>query len=75
MEELVEVFPNEMMASFWAGILQQEGILSVVKPQMGGYGMWGRDSFIPHALYVRPEHAARAQALLAESDETKEPHS
>jgi hypothetical protein len=64
MEELVEEFPNEMLAQLSAGILLQEGIHSVVKPRMGGYGMWGHDSFIPHGLYVMPDRAKEAKALL-----------
>ena len=71
-EERIEVFPNEMMARFWAGVLQEEGIPSVVKPQLGGYGMWGHDSFLPHGLYVTMEMAAQARELIAEGNE--EPH-
>ena len=65
MNELLEVFANEMLARFWAGLLESEGILSVVKPQLGGYGMWGHDSFIPHGLYVRTGQAEEAKAILA----------
>jgi hypothetical protein len=50
MEDLLEVYPNEMLAHFWADVLRQEGIKSMVKPQNAGYGAWGRDSFIPYAL-------------------------
>lgn len=68
MEELVEVYPNEMLAQLWAGILDQEGIRSMVKPQYGGYGAWGRDVFIPHALYVLGENIDRARAIIKEID-------
>ncbi len=64
METLVEVFPNEVIAQFWVGVLRGEGIRSMVKPQMGGYGMWGHDSFIPHGLYVLPQDLVQARALL-----------
>ena len=65
MNELLEVFENEMLARFWAGVLESEGILSMVQPQMGGYGMWGHDSFIPHGLYVGRERADEARAIVA----------
>ena len=62
------MFPNEMIARFWVGVLLEEGIHSMVKPRMGGYGMWGHDSFIPHGLYVMEGDLAGARALMAESD-------
>ena len=65
MSELLEVFENEMLARFWAGVLEGEGIPSMVQPQMGGYGMWGHDSFIPHGLYVPGTQAADARAIVA----------
>ena len=64
MNELLEVFDNEMLARFWAGVLESEGIPSMVQPQMGGYGMWGHDSFIPHGLYVTGERAEQARAIV-----------
>ena len=64
MNELLEVFGNEMLARFWAGVLEGEGIPSMVQPQMGGYGMWGHDSFIPHGLYVSSARAAEARAIV-----------
>ena len=66
----MQVFPNEMMASFWSGVLREEGIGTVMKPLMGGYGMWGHDSFIPHGLYTITELVDRARQLLAEGDDT-----
>ena len=65
MSELLEVFENEMLARFWAGVLEGEGIPSMVQPRMGGYGMWGHDSFIPHGLYVPVKQAAEARAIVA----------
>ena len=64
MNELLEVFANEMLARFWEGVLEAEGIPSMVQPQMGGYGMWGHDSFIPHGLYVSGERAEEARAIV-----------
>ena len=70
MNELLEVFENEMLARFWAGVLESEGILSMVQPQMGGYGMWGHDSFIPHGLYVSGTQADEAREIVASQRET-----
>ena len=69
MNELLEVFENEMLARFWAGVLESEGIPSMVQPRMGGYGMWGHDSFIPHGLYVSRKQAAEARAIVASQRE------
>ena len=69
MRELLEVFENEMLARFWAGVLESEGIPSMVQPRMGGYGMWGHDSFIPHGLYVNGEQAEEARAIVASQRE------
>ena len=63
-EALVAVFPNELIAGFWVGVLEQKGIPSLVKPQMGGYGMWGHDSFIPHGIYVLQERLDDARDIL-----------
>ena len=65
MNALLEVFDNEMLARFWAGVLESEGIPSMVQPRMGGYGMWGHDSFIPHGLWVTRERAEEARAIIA----------
>ncbi len=67
--ELLEVFENEMLARFWAGVLESEGIPSMVQPRMGGYGMWGHDSFIPHGLYVNGEQAKEAREIVASQRE------
>ena len=72
MNELLEVFENEMLARFWEGVLESEGIPSMVQPQMGGYGMWGHDSFIPHGLYVSGDRAEEARAIVASQREVGE---
>ena len=66
-EVRVATFPNEMMARYWADVLEQEGIPGVVKPQMGGYGVFGHMSYVPHALYVLKKDEERALALLDEA--------
>ena len=66
---LLDIFENEMLARFWAGVLEGEGIPSMVQPQMGGYGMWGHDSFIPHGLYVSGGQAEDARAIVASQRE------
>lgn len=68
MEELLEVYPNEMLAHFGGDVLRQEGIKSVVKPQNAGYGAWGRDSFNPHASFVPSENIAQAKEVIKEAD-------
>jgi len=65
-EVRVATFPNEMMARYWAEVLEQEGIRSVVKPLMGGYGVFGHLSFVTHGLYVLTGDEERALALLDE---------
>ena len=64
----IATFENEMMAHFWAGVLDQENIPSVVRPMMGGYGV-GHTSFVPHALYVMAKDEERALALLDEAEQ------
>jgi hypothetical protein len=66
-ESLVEMFPNEMLARLWADVLLSEGIPSLVKPQLGGYGALGHDSFIPHGLYVLANHTEKALAIIKDS--------
>ena len=63
----VEVYPNEMIARLCASILRDEGIESIVNPERGGYGMWGHDSFIAHALWVLDSDVERAKVCLQES--------
>jgi hypothetical protein len=67
-ESLVEMFPNEMMARLWAEVLGNEGIPSLVKPQIGGYGLWGHDSFIHHGLYVLDEYIQRARDIIKDTE-------
>ena len=68
-EVRVATFPNEMLARYWAGVLEQEGIHSVVKPLMGGYGVLGQTPFMHHGLYVLRENEERALALLDEAQD------
>lgn len=63
-EVLLEIFPNEMMASFWADVLRDDGIPSLVKPQLGGYGIFGQAALMHHGLYVLEEHLAQAREVL-----------
>lgn len=68
-ETLLKVYPNEMEAQLWAGILEEEGIRALVKPQGIGYGGWGQTVFIPHAVYVLTEDIENARAIIQTSDE------
>lgn len=71
-EVRVATFPNEMMARYWAEVLEQEGIRSVVKPLMGGYGVFGHMSFVAHGLYVLKKDEERALALLDEAEQVED---
>ena len=72
-ETLLAVYPNEMLARLWADILSQDGIASVVKPQLGGYGPFGHDSFIHHGLYVMADNIERARAVIQDTAEEDTP--
>lgn len=67
-QERLEVFPNEMLAHMWADILSQEGIGAFVRPELGGYGPLGHNSFIPHSIFVLSEHIVRAREIIQESE-------
>ena len=60
----LRVYPNEMEARLAEAILQDAGIRSVVRAEFGGYGLWGRNQFAAHGLWVLATHQEEAQALL-----------
>ena len=64
----LRIYPNEMEARMAEGLLRDAGIGSVVRPGLGGYGLWGRNSFTPHGLWVMREEAEAALALLPDGD-------
>ena len=60
----VRIYPNELEARLAEGILQDAGIRSVVRAEFGGYGMWGRNQFAAHGLWVMETQLEDARALL-----------
>ena len=72
MEVLLKVFDNEALAKLWAGVIENEGIRSMVKPAAPGWTPMYLGAFVPHGLYVLPDDEARARALLEEGGESTE---
>ena len=70
-ETLVKVFPNEMEARLWAGVLEDEGIRSMIKPHGVGYGGWGQSAFLPHGVYVLTENIENARAIIQNGEEER----
>ena len=68
-ERLLAVYPNEMLARMWADVLEQEGVRAMIKPQQAGYGGWGHDSFVPHAVYVLEEYIEKARRIIQPSED------
>ena len=69
-EEQVRIatFDGEPMARLWEQRLRDEGIPCIVKSLGAGYGAWGGNAFLPHALYVLSGDRERAAAMLDEAD-------
>jgi hypothetical protein len=63
-EVTVATFPNQIDAEIWAGVLHDEGILSVLVPLNPGAGGWGTSLIGPYALRVRANDAPRAREIL-----------
>ena len=62
----VRGYGNEAEARLAEGILRDAGIQSVVRPERGGYGLWGQDAFGPHALWALREQADEASRVLGD---------
>ena len=67
-ERLLEVYPNEMEARMWEGILLEEGIRSLVKPHLEANPYFGHATFLPHALYVMDEDIPRARGFIGKAE-------
>lgn len=61
-------YPNEAEARMAEGMLRDAGIRCVVRPERGGYGLWGQDSFGPHAVWTLREQAEEANRVLGEDE-------
>jgi hypothetical protein len=64
----IATFDGEPLARLWEQRLQEEGIPCIVKSLGAGYGAWGGNAFLPHALYVLSLDRERASAMLREAD-------
>lgn len=60
----VRIYPNELEARLAEGVLQDAGIRAVVRPEFGGYGLWGQNQFSAHGLWVLETQVEEAEALL-----------
>jgi len=69
--------PNEPIAQMWAGILENEGIHSVIKCQELTAAMYISSSASPCDIFVLSEQSETAkeilQAFIEESEETNSP--
>ena len=64
----IATFDGEPLARLWEQRLQEEGIPCIVKSLGAGYGAWGGNAFLPHALYVLSGDREQAAAMLSEAD-------
>ena len=65
----LKTYPNEMEAHLWAGVLEDQGVHAMVKPEMGGYG-WGHDSFMPHSVLVLTDDIEIARRIIQNDEES-----
>ncbi len=64
----LDTYPNEMEARLVANILENEKVLSVVKPMGGGYGGLGVTQWIFHAVFVDEDDLKRATDIMASTE-------
>ncbi|MCX2726216.1 hypothetical protein OO015_01735 [Thermomicrobium sp. 4228-Ro] len=71
-DELVRLAlaPNELVAALWRGALEAEGIPVLVKILGLGAAYWSTLA-AEHALYVRASDVARAAAVLASLEDSR----
>lgn len=69
-EVAVATFGTQTEAEMWAGVLQSEGIPSVLVPLGVGAGGLGDTAWRPFELRVRAADAARARRVLATLEHT-----
>ena len=62
--------PNEAIGAMWKDVLEDEGIVVMLKPGGAGYAL-GYAALSEHFVYVRADQAAMAREILADflSDE------
>jgi len=57
--------PNEAIAAMWKDVLQDEGIVVMLKPGGAGYAL-GYAALSEHFVYVRDDQAEQAREILAD---------
>lgn len=62
----LRIYQNEPEARLAEGLLHDAGIRSVVRPELGGYGVWGQHPLSLHGLWVLRTDEEEARALLKE---------
>ena len=60
----LRIYPNELEARLAEGLLHEAGIGSVVRPELGGYGLWGQNQFTLHGLWVLDSQQEEARTVL-----------
>ena len=61
---LVATAPNEAVATMWAGIMENEGIHSVIKGHELTAAMYVPSSLAPHEIRVLASQAEKAREIL-----------
>jgi hypothetical protein len=61
---LAATAPNEPVASMWAGILENEGIHSVLRPQELTAAMYVPSALAPCRVFVLSSQAEKAKEVL-----------
>lgn len=67
----VAVAPNEPIAELWRGLLQEEGIISMLKAMGPGSAYFSNFGY-QHTLYVLESAAQRAREILDQDEELHE---
>jgi hypothetical protein len=57
--------PNEAIAAMWKDVLEDEGIVVMLKPGGAGYAL-GYAALSEHFVYVRDDQAEQAREILAD---------
>lgn len=60
--------PNEVIADLWRQVLEDEGIVPLMRP-VGAGPSFGSTAFSEYQVLVREDQAPRARAIIAELEE------
>ena len=61
----VAIAPNEPLAGLWRSVLEEAGIVSLVRPLGPGFGAWGSVATFEHEVLVPELDLDDAAALIA----------